>query len=166
MRMELNTAWQGMDLVVLEHDHEIDRLHAQDIDRVILVCRGHGDTPGDLAFAIIETPTEHVVLPAESGIAGRVHFERQAFWAQRNCIYWVSEAQAALPRRLRPGLWILRRQRPGYMRLPRTELAPTLEQWPLEGPQTWEQRKWDRIVRSRLLAPLDQAPRLHRPPGR
>jgi hypothetical protein len=27
-------------------------------------------------------------------------------------------------------------------------------EWPLEGPQTWEQRKWQRIVKSRLLPPL------------
>ncbi len=163
MRMELHTAWQGMELVVTRDGQEIDRLAADDIRRVVLVCRGTGDTPGDLVFAVIETETDAVILPADSGIAGRVHFERQAFWAERNCVYWVGGGHISLPRRLRPGLWMLRRQRPGYMRVPRAELAPTIEHWPLEGPQTWEQRKWDRIVKSRLLAPLDQAPRLHRP---
>ena len=163
MRNELHTAWQGMDLVVTRNSQEIDRIAANDIERVVLVCRGSGDTPGDLAFALIETATDTVVLPADSGIAGRIHFERQAFWAQRNCTYWVSEQHAALPRRLRPGLWILRRQRPGYMRVPRAEVSQAVQEWPLEGPQTWEQRKWDRIVKSRLLAPLD--PKLRQRPG-
>jgi hypothetical protein len=154
MNQQLETAWQGADLVVLQADREIDRLPTHDIERVILVCRHGGDTPGDLAFAIIETPTEHVLLPAESGIAGRVHFERQTVWAEKACIYWVDETMAPLPRRLRPGLWLLRRRQPGYMRLPRTELAPVIADWPLEGPQTWEQRKWQRIVKSRMLLPL------------
>lgn len=156
MRNELHTAWQGTDLIVSRDGEEIDRIPAAAIERVVLVCRGAGDTPGDLVFALVQTATEAIILPAESGIAGRIHFERQAFWAQRRCTYWVSESQAALPRRLRPGLWMLRRQRPGYMRVPRAEVDQAVDQWPLEGPQTWEQRKWDRIVKSRLLAPLDQ----------
>jgi hypothetical protein len=41
------------------------------------------------------------------------------------------------------------------MRVPRSEVAAAIEQWPLEGPQTWEQRKWDRIVKRRMLTPLD-----------
>jgi hypothetical protein len=122
---------------------------------VVLVCKGAGESPGDLVYAVFETPTDAIVVPADSGVAGRVHFERQAFWAERKCIYWVSESQAALPRRLRPGLWMLRRARPGYMRVPRSEVAAAIEQWPLEGPQTWEQRKWDRIVKRRMLTPLD-----------
>lgn len=164
MRTQLHTAWQGGELVVMADDREIDRIAADDIQRVVLVCHGAGDSPGDLAFALVETPTDAVVLPPESGIAGRVHFERQAFWAERNCVYWTSESRAALPRRLRPGLWMLRRHKPGYMRVPRSEVDSAIEHWPLEGPQTWEQRKWDRIVKSRLLAPLDQAPRRERPP--
>jgi len=28
-----------------------------------------------------------------------------------------------------------------------------IERWPLQGPQTWEQRKWRRIERSRPFAP-------------
>jgi len=163
MRKQLHTAWQGMELVVSEEGAEIDRISAEEIQRVVLVCRGAGDTPGDLSYALIETSSDTVLLPASSGIAGRVHFERQAFWAERNCIYWVSESRASLPRRLRPGLWMLWRSRPGYMRVPRAEVVAAIDQWPLEGPQTWEQRKWDRIQKSRLLAPLDQAPRRHRP---
>ena len=45
------------------------------------------------------------------------------------------------------------------MRVPRAEVSGAIDQWPLEGPQTWEQRKWDRIQKSRMLAPLDQAKR-------
>jgi hypothetical protein len=154
MSQHLETTWQGSDLVVLRDGQEVDRIAMQDIERVILVCRRGGESPGDLAFAVIETADENVLLPAESGIAGRVHFERQAMWAAKSCIYWVDEAHAPLPRRLRPGLWLLRRRQPGYTRMPKVELAPMIADWPLEGPQTWEQRKWQRIVKSRLLPPL------------
>ena len=149
MKPLLQTVWQGMDLVVMADGAEIDRIPGHSIGRVVLVHRGAGDTPGDLSFAIIETGDEAVVLPASSGIAGRVHFERQAFWAEQRCIHWVSEGKAALPRRLRPGLWLFGSKRPGYMRVPRQEVSPAIDQWPLEGPQTWEQRKWRRIERSR-----------------
>jgi hypothetical protein len=153
MRRELlATRWEGADLLVLRDDNVVDRLPANDIRRVILVCE-RGDTPSDLSFALIDLGTEHVVLPAESGIAGRVHFERQGFWMQHPCIYWVEASRAPLPRRLRPGLWLLRRHRPAYLRLPSAELAPLIERWPLEGPQTWEQRKWARIAANRSLPP-------------
>ena len=148
--IQLSTRWEGDAIVVRDHDTEIDRIAAQDIRRVILV--GAGDSPSDLRFAVVETPNEHVVLPAASGIAGRVHFERLGFWSQRNCIYWASDSRAALPRHLLPGVWLLRRHDPGYLRLPAAELAPVIERWPLEGPQTWEQRKWARIVAGRGLA--------------
>jgi hypothetical protein len=156
MKTEWLAAWRGMDLLVLRDGVEVDRVHADDIERVILVNEGPGETPGELLFAIVETAVEHLVLPARSGIAGCVHFERQAFWAARECIYWVNAHHVALPRRLRPGLWPLRRDT-GYLRLPRGELAAQIEQWPIEGPQTWEQRKWDRIARSRLLGRVDMS---------
>ncbi|HET9646576.1 MAG TPA: hypothetical protein VFP68_25165 [Burkholderiaceae bacterium] len=159
MRMSLHTVWQSMELVVQQNDREVDRIPAHDIQRVILVCRAGGETPGDLSFAIIETVSEAVVLPAESGIAGRVHFERQSFWSERNCVYWVDGSQVSLPRGLRSGFWLLGRQRPGYMHVPRSDVDSAIDQWPLQGPQTWEQRKWERIARYKLLAPLDQAPR-------
>ena len=148
----VDTRWVGTDLLVLRHDQEVDRIASREIHRVILVCRG-GDSPSDLRFAVIETTADHVLLPAASGIAGRVHFERQSFWTQRPCVYWVDESRAPLPRRLLPGVWLLRRHEPGFVRLPHDELASVIEQWPLEGPQSWEQRKWARIVRSRLLPP-------------
>jgi len=156
MKTEWLAAWRGMDLVVMRDGEEVDRLHADDIERVILVDDGPGDTPGELLFAVIETAVEHLVLPASSGIAGCIHFERQSFWASRDCIYWVNARGISLPRRLRPGLWLLRRVQPGYLRLPRGELAPHVEHWTLEGPQTWEQRKWDRIARSRPLEAAQQ----------
>jgi hypothetical protein len=34
-------------------------------------------------------------------------------------------------------------------------LASRIEQWPLEGPQTWDQRKWMRIASSRPFAGLN-----------
>lgn len=150
----LDTRWEGNDLLVLRNEQELDRIAARDIHRVILVCRG-GDSPSDLRFAVIETISEHILLPAASGVAGRVHFERQSFWMQRPCVYWVDEARAPLPRRLLPGVWLLRSHVPGYVRLPHEELAAVIEAWPVEGPQSWEQRKWAHIVRNRLLPPAE-----------
>jgi len=156
-RVQLSTRWEGDAIVVLDHDTEIDRIAAQEIRRVILVGAHGGDAPSDLRFAIVDLGAEHVVLPASSGIAGRVHFERLGFWSQRNCIYWVADSSAVLPRHLLPGVWLLRRHDPGYLRLPAAELAPTIERWPLDGPQTWDQRKWARIVAGRGLAPAKSA---------
>jgi hypothetical protein len=148
----LATRWEGSEILVLSDDAVVDRIACADIRRVILAC-DRGDTPSDLSFAVIDVGAEHVILPAESGIAGRVHFERQAFWTQLAGVYWVSAAHAVLPHRVRPGLWLLRRHRPGYLRMPSVELAPLVERWPLEGPQTWEQRKWARIAAGRSLPP-------------
>ena len=148
----LDTRWEGADLLVLRNEQEFDRIRARDIHRVILACRG-GDTPCDLRFAVIETIAEFIVLPPASGIAGRIHFERQSFWTSRSCVYWVDECRVSLPRRLLPGIWLLRRPEPDYARVPHEELASVVEKWPLEGPQSWEQRKWANIVRNRLLPP-------------
>jgi hypothetical protein len=150
-----NTAWQGPDLVVFKDEKEVDRFPAAQIERVIFVHRGSGDKPGDLLFALVELPNEHILLPAETGFAGRVNFERLSFWAERQCVYWVSEHKASLPSRLRRSVWLLRPGAPAYARLPRAELASRVEQWPLEGPQTWEQRKWMRIALSRPFAGLN-----------
>ncbi len=152
-QVPLATRWEGADLVVLRRGQVADRIDASDIRRVLLVCSG-GDTPTDLEFAVIETAAEHVLLPANSGIAARVYFERQAYWTERACIYWVTGPHAPLPRHLRPGIWLLRRHRPAYLRLPVRELAPLLDQWPLEGPQTWEQRKWAQVATKRHRAAL------------
>ena len=154
----LSTRWVGHDLVVLRDDAQIDRIPGDRIRRVILVCDG-SDAPSDLAFAVIEADGDCVILPAESGIAGRVHFERQSFWTQHPCIHWTTAAHAPLPRHMCPGVWLLRRHRPGYLRVPASAHAPLIERWPLEGPQTWEQRKWARIEANRSLQPPAAGPR-------
>jgi hypothetical protein len=149
----LATRWEGLDLVVRRNDEVADRIAAGGIQRVILVCSG-GDTPADLEFALIETGADHVLLPADSGIASSVYFERQPYWTERSCIYWVTGKHAPLPRHLCSGIWLLRSHRPALIRLPAGELTPLIEQWPLEGPQTWEQRKWAQIASKRHLAAL------------
>src|SRR3989442_8589848 len=129
MKTEWLAAWRGMDLLILRDGVEVDRVHADDIERVILVNEGPGETPGELLFAIIETAVEHLVLPARSGIAGCVHFERQAFWAARDCIYWVNAHHLGLPRGLRPGLGSLR-PAAGYLGLPCGGPAAQFGNWP------------------------------------
>jgi hypothetical protein len=149
MRATWRTTWHGQDIVVYRDDVEVDRVHAAQIERVVFLHRNAGDSPGDLAHAVVELADECLVFAADTGFAGRVNFERHAFWAERACVYWVSEAQAALPPRLRRGRWFLPAGAPLYARVPRAELATLIEHWPLQGPQTWEQRKWRRIENSR-----------------
>ncbi|MFT3666372.1 hypothetical protein [Piscinibacter sp.] len=149
MRNSWHTAWQGQEIVVYRDDAPVDRVNAQSIERVVFVHQGAGDSPGDLLYAIVETADEVLVLPDYTGFAGRVNFERHAFWAERACVYWVAQRHASLPARLRRGRWLLRGTAPAYARVPRAELAGLLEGWPLDGPQTWEQRKWRRIETSR-----------------
>ena len=155
MKHSWRTAWQGQDIVVYRDDAEVDRLDAAQIERVVLVHRGAGDTPGDLLLAVVELPQSTLFFPAETGFAGRVNFERHAFWAERACVYWVNEARAPLPLRLRRGGGFLGLTGPTFARIPREEVASMLERWQPEGPQTWEQRKWRRIERSRPFAALD-----------
>ena len=149
MRTNWRTAWQGQEIVVYRDDTVVDRVSAQDIERVVFVHQGAGDSPGELRYAIVEMRDEVLVFPDYTGFAGRVNFERQAFWAERGCVYWVSDRHASLPARLRRGRWLMRRAEPAYGRMPRAELAGLLDGWPLEGPQTWEQRKWRRIENGR-----------------
>ncbi|MBS0445972.1 MAG: hypothetical protein JSR59_08485 [Proteobacteria bacterium] len=151
MKDSWRTAWQGRDIVVYCNENEADRLHADDIERVVLVHHGSGESPGDLVRTLVEIGPDWLLFDADTGFAGRVNFERQAFWAERGCVYWVPEARAPLPLRLRRGRWL--RSAPSYSRVPHGELAPIIERWPLQGPQTWEQRKWRRIERNRPFAP-------------
>lgn len=153
MKETWRTAWQGRDIVVYCNESEVDRLHAEDIARVVLVYNGSGDSPGDLVRTLVEVGDDWLVLSADTGFAGRVNFERQDFWSERRCVYWAPDARAPLPLRLKRGRWL--RGAPAYARVPRAELAPLVERWPLQGPQTWEQRKWRRIARSRPFAPDD-----------
>ena len=163
---QCHTAWQGQSIVVERDGVEIDRLHAPDVQRVLIVYRGSGATPGDLSYAIVELADEHVVFPGDSGIAGRLNFERQAFWAERACIWWVSEDKVGVPAPLRRGTWRIGRAKPGYLRLPKHELAALIDGWPLEGPQTWEERKWQRIERSRPFATPSEFDAVRRGGGR
>jgi hypothetical protein len=149
MKSTWHTAWHGPDIVVYQDDKEVDRFTAADAQRVIFVHRGPGDTPGDLAFALVELPDEYILFPADTGFAGRVHFERVNFWEDKRCVYWAPEARAPLPGRLRRGLWLIGPSHPVYRRVPRNELEGVVERWALTGPQTWEQRKWERIAQSR-----------------
>ena len=157
MKPQLHTRWQAMELIVARDGHEVDRVAACDIERAIMVYRDRGDTPGDLAYAVLQTHELDLLFPPESGIAGRVHFERQLFWSERRCVYWAPLARAALPRHLCPGLWILRQHKPAFVRLPRDELRAVIAQWPLEGPQSWDERKVARIARARPFPALRPA---------
>lgn len=156
MKSSWRTAWQGQDIVVYRNEAEVDRLHAAAIERVLLIHRGSGDSPGDLVQVVVELPDFCMIFPPDTGFAGRVNFERQSFWAEKACVYWVNEARAPLPAPLRRGRWFLGLTQPVFARVPRAELAPLIAHWPLQGPQTWEQRKWRRIERNRPFA-LEEA---------
>lgn len=149
-----STQWSGTDIVVLRNEVEIDRIAAQAIRRIVFVQPPDTTSAGDAAFALVELDEEFVVFPSETGLAGRVHFERQAFWAAKACVYWVDDAAAArLPPTCtaRRGL-LLGRREPRYGRVPREQLAALVERWPLEGPQSWDDRRWQRIERARPFA--------------
>jgi hypothetical protein len=102
-----------------------------------------------------------------------VNFERHAFWQAKECVYWVSAANAALPWRLRLGAWPHGTPARAYRRIERSEIEGCVGNWVLEGPETWEDRKRRRIERSRPFgngtsqpAPLAPAVRLvGRPAG-
>ena len=146
------SAWQGHDIVLFRDDAEVDRVSAPQIERIIFVYRGAGESAGDLMHAVVETSEHCFLFPANTGFAGRINFERVEYWAERGCVYWIHQSQAPLPLRLRRGRWWLRLSGPGYSKLPHAELASIIDHWPLEGPQTWDQRKWRRIERSRPFA--------------
>jgi len=146
------TAWPGHDIVLFRDDAEVDRVSAPQIERIIFVYRGAGESAGDLMHAVVETSEHCFLFPANTGFAGRINFERVEYWAERGCVYWIHQSQAPLPLRLRRGRWWLRLSGPGYSKLPHAELASIIDHWPLEGPQTWDQRKWRRIERSRPFA--------------
>lgn len=155
MKHRWHTAWDGSDIAVYRDEVEVDRFNAAAIRRLVFVYRGSGDSPGDLLYALVETDTDVLSLAAETGFAGRVNFERLSFWAERDCVYWVPEGAAALPLRLRRGSGWLGLGRPEFRRVPAAELGSAMSAWPLEGPQTWDQRKWQRIERKRPFAALE-----------
>lgn len=147
MKVLWHTLWQGQEIALFRNDVEIDRVDAQKIERVFLLHRGSGQTPGDVVQVVVELADECLVFSAETGFASRVNFERQAFWAARACIHWVSHARAPLPLRLRTGHGLLRLSPPPFSRVPRSDLAASVSRWPVQGPQTWDERKRQRIER-------------------
>jgi hypothetical protein len=145
-----SSAWQGREILIRHGDELVDRIDAEKIERVIFVHDGETLSAGALPFAVVVLPDACIVLPAVTGFAGRVHFERQSFWDARNCVYWADARHAALPPKCRArGARHLLRAEVRFLRLPRAELQPWLERWPLEGPQSWDQRRWSRIEGSR-----------------
>ena len=72
-------------------------MNASQIEKVVFVYEGTGDSPGDLRHAIVETADDCLIFPAETGFAGRVNFERVDYWAGRGCVYWVHHSRAPLP---------------------------------------------------------------------
>jgi hypothetical protein len=151
MKTTWRTLWQHDDIVVYRDEIEVDRLPAASIERVYFVYRGHGDNPGDIAQSVVELAGDegYALFEPHTGFAGRVNFERQSFWNERRCVYWVAAAHAALPWRLRFGVWRGESAGQAFRRLARDELAASVEHWQQEGPQTWEERKNRRLERSR-----------------
>lgn len=149
MKTTWRTSWQQQDIVVYRDDAEVDRFAAARIECVYLVYRGGGDSPGDIGVSVVELDDGYALFEAQTGFAGRVNFERHAFWQARKCVYWVAAPSAALPWRLRLGAWPGAAPGRAYRRLERSELEGCIANWALEGPETWEDRKRRRIERDR-----------------
>ena len=152
MKTSWRTLWQQQSIVVYRDEIEFDRLAAERIGRVFLVYCGAGDSPGDIGMSIVEFADDadgFALFAAHTGFAGRVNFERQAFWQARSCVYWVAAASVALPWRLRLGGWRGEATGGAYRRVARGQIEVCLGGWVLEGPQTWEERKQGRLERSR-----------------
>jgi hypothetical protein len=146
----LRTCWRADEIVVTQGGALIDRLRASDIERVTLVHAGDGESPGEVRAALFEMADRAVVLGAASGIAGRVLFERQAYWSQRNCIYWVDQRLVSWPAALGEARWPLARARvPQHRTLTPTAAAALFERAEVTGPHTWDERKRHRIERRR-----------------
>jgi hypothetical protein len=142
----VRTCWRADEIVVTQVGELIDRLRASDIERVTLVHVGDGESPGEVRAALFEMPDRAVLLGAASGIAGRVLFERQTYWSQRNCIYWVDQRRVAWPSLLGEPRWPLGRPRvPQHRSLTLAAAAALLEHAEVTGPQTWDERKRHRI---------------------
>ena len=150
MKTTWRTCWRANEIVVSRDGTEVDRLPGERIARVLLVYRGQGDTPGDIVQSIVELVGDEgfALLEPLTGFADRVNFERQAFWRERQCVYWVAAASAVLPWRLRFGLWRADAGERAFRRVARADLAAAVATWPVAGPQTWEDRKRLRIARS------------------
>ena len=148
---QLRSSWQGDEIVVTRGDELVDHIPADQIVRVTLVHAGEGESPGDVRAAVFELADRVVVLGAASGIAGRVLFERQAFWSPRNCIYWVSERCVSWPELQSESRWPFTRQGVQHRQLTPSDAEALYERWDVTGPHTWEQRKRHRIERRRTF---------------
>lgn len=157
MKTTWRTLWQQQDIVVYRDEVEVDRLAAARIDCVYLVYRGAGDSPGDIDMSVVELDEGYALFEAQTGFAGRVNFERHAFWRAKECVYWVSAASASLPWRLRLGPWPTSSPGRAFRRLERSELEGCIANWALEGPETWEDRKKRRLERTRPFGFSSQA---------
>jgi len=145
----LRTSWQADEIIVTRGDELIEHLRGDEIERVTLVHAGEGDMPGEVRAAIIEMPDRVVLLGAGSGIAGRVLFERQAFWSRHNCIYWISERCVSWPEAPGESRWPFARRVPQHRALTPSAANSLFERSDLTGPHTWDQRKQHRIDRRR-----------------
>jgi hypothetical protein len=146
---QLRTSWQGDDIAVTRGDEMIDCLRAEDIERVTLVHIGAGESPIEVHSAIFELPGRVVVLGAQCGIAGRLLFERQAYWAQRHCIYWLSHRHVSWPAFDGAPRWAFARQAPPYQQLTPEQASAVYRRSDVTGPHTWDQRKQYRFRRER-----------------
>lgn len=144
----VRTCWRADEIVVTRGGELIDRLRAGDVGRVTLVHAGDGESPGEVRAALFEMADRAVVLGAASGIAGRVLFERQAYWSRRNCIYWVDQRHVSWPSVLGEARWPLARARvPQHRSLTPPAAASLFESAVVTGPHTWDERKRHRIER-------------------
>ena len=109
-------------------------------------------------MSVVELDDGYALFEAQTGFAGRVNFERHAFWQEKECVYWVSAASAALPWRLRLGAWPGSAPARAYRAWSAARSRTAIANWALEGPQTWEDRKKRRIDRSRPFGDAGSPP--------
>jgi len=154
----VQTCWRGDEIVVTQGGKPIDRLRAGKIQRVTLVHTGEGESPGEVRAALLQLAGRTVLLGPESGIAGRVLFERQTYWSQRRCIYWVAEPGVDWPVVFGASRWPFGRLHlPQHCILTHVTTAALLDRAEPTGPHAWDQRKQRRIERRRPFPGRDLA---------
>jgi hypothetical protein len=161
VKRQWHAAWKAQDIVVTLNGKVVDRIDSRSILRVIFVENKLMRTASDHAFAVVDLGDEQLVFPADSGLAGLVHFERQAFWHGRHCVYWLPpSAGALLPARCHERRWLFLRGAPVFTRVLREDLAAFYAaSEAMEGPQSWDERRWQHIQdRQSVFAPLPTDP--------
>jgi hypothetical protein len=156
------SAWQGQDIVIHRDAGEFARLDGRRIERIVSAHPNDSGCAVDLRFALVFLHDHAWLLPAFTGIAGPVHFERQDWWAAHGGLWWVDPTAARLPGALiaRPRPWERAVARPVRLGLPEADALSAA--WPLEGPMTWTERRWARIERRRPFGAANTAPALLR----